>query len=148
MTGAANFFVYGSLLAEEVLQLLFGRVPTSSNAVLRGFLRHSITGKQYPIIIPTIPTDSVRGKVLHGITADETRILDYFESDEYDRKEVVVTTDEGKELVAYTYVATADTHEQLKDQLIREWDYEFFRLQHLSSFTQMCNSFKQNDFKF
>ena len=67
----SSLFVYGSLMAEEVLQILLGRVPTSTGATLNGFFRYSIRGKQYPIISRAQTASSVKGRLLYGITPQE-----------------------------------------------------------------------------
>lgn len=64
MTGAA--FVYGTLMAEEVLKLLIKRVPANKPATLAGYSRHRVKGQVFPAIIPATPQDSVKGKV--GVT--------------------------------------------------------------------------------
>ncbi|CAI9099506.1 OLC1v1036344C2 [Oldenlandia corymbosa var. corymbosa] len=56
-----NVFVYGSLLADDVVRVLLHRVPRSSPAVLRDFHRFSIKGRVYPAILP-IEAKEVVGK--------------------------------------------------------------------------------------
>jgi gamma-glutamylcyclotransferase (GGCT)/AIG2-like uncharacterized protein YtfP len=63
MTGAA--FVYGTLMAEEVLKLLIKRVPANKPATLAGYSRHRVKGQVFPAIIPATPQDRVQGKVGH-----------------------------------------------------------------------------------
>ncbi|CAI5525145.1 unnamed protein product [Closterium sp. Naga37s-1] len=55
-------FVYGTLMADEVLRVLLDRVPASTPARLPNFTRHSIKGRQYPAVVPKAH-DSVMGKV-------------------------------------------------------------------------------------
>ncbi|GMQ02596.1 hypothetical protein CsSME_00048744 [Camellia sinensis var. sinensis] len=50
--GLHQVFVYGSLLADEVVRVLLKRVPQSSPATLNGFHRFSIKGRVYPAILP------------------------------------------------------------------------------------------------
>ncbi|KAL8521603.1 hypothetical protein ACS0TY_011938 [Phlomoides rotata] len=45
-------FVYGSLLADDVVRALLSRVPPSSPAILPHYHRFSIKGRVYPAIIP------------------------------------------------------------------------------------------------
>lgn len=58
-----QIFVYGTLMADEVVKLLLKRVPPSKPALLKGHRRHSIKGQVFPAIVPAGPDDSVRGKV-------------------------------------------------------------------------------------
>lgn len=61
MAGAA--FVYGMLMADEVLTLLIKRVPRWQPATLSGYVRHRVRGQVFPAIAPATPQDSVKGKV-------------------------------------------------------------------------------------
>ncbi len=139
----ANFFVYGSLMAEEVLTALIGRVPPFSAARLNGFLRYSIEGKHYPIILPSEHhTDAVAGSVLLGITTSETSILDHFEGDEYERVEVTVHTENKDDVKAFTYVISKPSRQLLSDKLSPGWSYQEFRDRNLASFLRMhCGAF-------
>eukprot|EP00026_Physarum_polycephalum_P022804 Phypoly_transcript_27197.p1 GENE.Phypoly_transcript_27197~~Phypoly_transcript_27197.p1 ORF type:complete len:153 (+),score=14.47 Phypoly_transcript_27197:25-459(+) len=139
----STLFVYGSLMAEEVLQILLGRVPTSTGATLDGFLRFSIRGKQYPIISQAQKLDNVRGRLLYDISPKEMHILDLFEGDEYIRTDVVARNEkDGKHITAAAYIATKDTYDTLKPLLSNEWNYGDFRTTHLASFIKMCTEFK------
>ncbi|PSS11777.1 AIG2-like protein [Actinidia chinensis var. chinensis] len=94
--GLHSVFVYGSLLADDVVRVLLKRVPESSPAVLNGFHRFSIKGRVYPAILP-LENKKVIGKVLSGITAPEIAILDTFEDVEYERRIVEVSLMEWKQ---------------------------------------------------
>jgi gamma-glutamylcyclotransferase (GGCT)/AIG2-like uncharacterized protein YtfP len=144
----SNLFVYGSLMSEEVLQVLLGRVPACAAASLGGFVRYSIRGKQYPIIAKTNKQDVVKGKLLYGINPQEVRVLDLFEGDEYVRTDVIAQTEDGKQINAATYVATTNAFETLKPHLSNEWSYEQFRDNHLQSFLNMCTKFKDDGYVF
>nr|GEX59600.1 hypothetical protein [Tanacetum cinerariifolium] len=71
-----NVFVYGSLLADDVVRVLLHRVPTNSPATLHGLF--SVKGRVYPAILP-VENKKITGRVLLGITAPELDILDKFE---------------------------------------------------------------------
>ncbi|KAK2661139.1 hypothetical protein Ddye_007672 [Dipteronia dyeriana] len=85
-----SVFVYGSLLADDVVRVLLKRVPESSSAVLNNYHRFSIKGRVYPAILPLL-NKKVTGKVLLGITDPELHILDVFEDVEYQRTAVDVS---------------------------------------------------------
>ncbi len=61
--GMTALFVYGTLMADEVLATLLHRVPQHKPATLSGFSRHSIKGVVYPAIIPSTADSSVSGLV-------------------------------------------------------------------------------------
>lgn len=137
----ATLFVYGSLMADEVLHVLLGRSPVSVNATLAGYMRYSISGYQYPIISKTQAVDSVKGKLLYGIDSNELKTLDLFEGDEYVRTDIIAWTEDGKDVPAATYVATVDTYTKLTPHLSHGWDYEHFRNVHMASFLSVCQDF-------
>jgi gamma-glutamylcyclotransferase (GGCT)/AIG2-like uncharacterized protein YtfP len=63
MAAGGTAFVYGTLMADEVLRLLISRVPPSAPATLPGYARHRVKGQVFPAIVPATPQDTVRGKV-------------------------------------------------------------------------------------
>lgn len=63
-----NAFVYGTLLADEVVSLLIQRVPQTKPATLKGFSRHSVKRKVYPAIVPS------ENSVVHGKVSVETKL--------------------------------------------------------------------------
>jgi gamma-glutamylcyclotransferase (GGCT)/AIG2-like uncharacterized protein YtfP len=60
--GPHSVFVYGTLMAEEVVRVLLGRAPPSSPALLPGHRRFSLRGRVYPAILPA-RGHAVNGKV-------------------------------------------------------------------------------------
>lgn len=73
-------FVYGSLMAPEVLRALLGRVPSRVPATVRGYHRFRITDRVYPALYRADEGESVvDGQVLSGMTRRELAILDWFE---------------------------------------------------------------------
>ena len=84
-------FVYGSLLAPEVLRSLLGRVPAHRPARLAGHERHALAGRPYPGVVPSARAGAaVRGLLLEGLSAEEEAIFDEFEGDEYVKRVVRV----------------------------------------------------------
>jgi hypothetical protein len=79
-------------------------------------------------------TGSIEGFLLSGLTAEET-ILDKFEDTEYERAMVGVNTgNEGGNTTALAYVWSFGS-ERLSPDL---WDPEAFRTAHLTEFVAMC----------
>ncbi|KAL2472267.1 AIG2-like family protein [Abeliophyllum distichum] len=122
-TAIHNVFVYGSLLADDVVQVLLNRIPPSSPAFLPNYHRFSIRGRVYPAILP-VENNKVTGKVLLGITPPELLILDEFEDVEYERRTVdVFLMDSSEKLQAHTYVWENKTD----PNLYGEWDFELWK---------------------
>ncbi|KAJ4848446.1 AIG2-like protein D [Turnera subulata] len=130
-------FVYGSLLADDVVRVLLNRVPQSSTAILNGYHRFKIKGCVYPAILP-IESKKVTGRVLFGITDPELNVLDIFEDDEYERRTVDVSLlDSDEKLQAQAYV-WADKNDPA---LYGEWDFEEWKGTHMNDFTKMTSKF-------
>jgi len=141
-----NVFVYGSLMADEVVSVLLERVPSSVHAVLPGYQRHSIKGRVYPAIVPA-EEKKVTGKVLFDLMDNELEILDEFEDVEYKRVlgEVLVLDNEtqqigSNQLKAHAYV-WADANDK---DLYGEWDFEEWKNTHMNDFIDMSKSFISN----
>jgi len=139
-------FFYGTLMAPAVLfrvchgnskpaQVLVDLINIRP-AVLHGHERRRVVGMDYPGMIPSSPSSSVRGTVVTGLTDGDIWRLDIFEGSEYTRQKVKVrvlektgdarTGDgnvEGEELEAETYIWTA-SGAKLEN---REWDFAEFQ---------------------
>jgi gamma-glutamylcyclotransferase (GGCT)/AIG2-like uncharacterized protein YtfP len=130
-------FVYGSLLADDVVRALLKRVPTSSPAILNDFHRYSIKGRVYPAILP-LKNKKVTGRVLLGITDPELNILDEFEDFEYERRIVDVSlVDSSEKLQVNTYIWS----NSIDPNLYGEWDFEEWKKQHMADFLKMTMGF-------
>eukprot|EP00879_Flechtneria_rotunda_P018383 GHRR01019282.1.p2 GENE.GHRR01019282.1~~GHRR01019282.1.p2 ORF type:complete len:151 (+),score=38.02 GHRR01019282.1:107-559(+) len=138
MGGAA--FVYGTLMAPEVLKLLIKRVPPSRPALLHGYVRHRVKGQVFPAILPASPQSTVAGKVLLELTPKELHILDVYESEEYYRQTVQPVLADGSKVEADVYVWRDDYMDQLLlDQ--PDWDFQAFINQHLQDYLIMSKEF-------
>lgn len=134
-----NVFVYGSLMAEEVVRVLLHRVPQSSPAILNGYHRFSIKGRVYPAILP-VEVKKVTGKVLLGITVPELDILDTFEDVEYERTTVEVSLmNTSDKLQAETYVWV----ERNDPTLYGDWNFEEWKEVHMNDFIKMTIGFRE-----
>ncbi|PIN23854.1 hypothetical protein CDL12_03422 [Handroanthus impetiginosus] len=133
----SNVFVYGSLLADDVVRVLLNRVPPSSPAVLPNYQRFSIKGRVYPAIVPA-ENKKVTGRVLLDITPPELHILDEFEDVEYERTTADVLLKDGSEkLQAYAYVWENKTD----PDLYGEWVFEDWKVLHMEGFLNMTKEF-------
>ncbi|KAD6453786.1 hypothetical protein E3N88_08492 [Mikania micrantha] len=132
-----NVFVYGSLLADEVVCALLRRIPQNSPAILHGYNRFSVKGRVYPAILP-VENKKITGRILLGITAPELDILDKFEDYEYERRLVDVSLLDGSNILqAYTYVwANSDDPD-----LYGEWDFEAWKDSKMNDFLNMTMGF-------
>ncbi|KAJ0965566.1 hypothetical protein J5N97_026704 [Dioscorea zingiberensis] len=135
-----NVFVYGSLLADEVVGVLLKRVPPCSPATLNGFHRFSIKGRVYPAILP-VESKKVTGKVLLGLTDLELDVLDTFEDVEYKRNTVEITLhDTSEKSLAETYV----WGDEDDPNLYGDWDFEEWKQFHMKDFLAMTTMFAKD----
>ncbi|KAJ3696278.1 hypothetical protein LUZ60_001655 [Juncus effusus] len=135
--GQHNVFVYGSLMADEVVSVLLARVPPSSHALLPNHHRFSIKGRVYPAILP-VESKDVHGKVVRGITDAELEIIDNFEDVEYVRKTVQISLlDTAEKLFAEAYI----WGNQDDPDLYGEWDFEEWKKVRMKDFIEMTRAF-------
>lgn len=111
-------------------------------AILHGFCRRRVKNADYPGIVEDAE-HVVRGNLVTGLSPQNIRVLDYFESDDYERRDVSVKlltsvgddqgrgNVEGEERDAFVYVY--QLHGDLEE---REWDFEEFRRDKLTKWTR------------
>lgn len=142
-------FFYGTLMAPPVLhRVIWGSQtpPTPAHAsllrirpaILHAHQRHKVKHADYPAILPTSPSSTVRGTLVEGLTDGDIWRLDIFEGSEYERQKVKVkvlqgqgTGDlsqkeeenvEGEVIEAEAYIWTAGA-QRLEAE---EWDFSEF----------------------
>ncbi len=94
-----DLFVYGTLQFPDVLEVLLGRIPQISAAVLVGWRAAALVRRTYPGLIPAATT--VRGMLVTGLTDDEVVLLDEYESGPYDLRKLTLT--DGRDAWAYVW---------------------------------------------
>ncbi|KAJ3290638.1 hypothetical protein HK104_006626 [Borealophlyctis nickersoniae] len=145
-------FAYGTLMSDRVYARVVGKrlgqkftPPHCEPAIIHGYRRVCVKGATYPGLIPSTPSSTVEGVLIHVTSHDEVALLDAFESDSYARHTVHVhplhaistlpppdpspssrsssthTLSSGVEADVYIW----DEGEDLLD-LDSEWDYETF----------------------
>jgi gamma-glutamylcyclotransferase (GGCT)/AIG2-like uncharacterized protein YtfP len=120
-------FVYGTLLFPEVLSALLGRVPESEPATVEGWRVAALPGRVYPGLVPG--RGVTKGLLITGLTADEWRMLDTFESDEYQLRRVSVA--DGRR--PWTYVLASESNASSDD-----WNATDFRTHELAAYVERC----------
>ncbi|CAL9170075.1 AIG2-like protein D [Musa acuminata AAA Group] len=132
-----NVFVYGTLMADEVVRTILKRVPPASPAVLNDYHRFSIKGRVYPAILP-VESKKVKGRVLLGISDQELDKLDSFEDVEYERRTVEISLlEKSEKLLANAYVWSDEND----PNLYGEWDFEEWKRLHKKDFVTMTLGF-------
>ena len=151
-----TLFVYGPLMAEEVVTKLLGRVPRSRPAKLPGYIRCCKKGAQhapdgvctthrglvancYPAIIGTgVQGHEVEGIIYERLRPKEIRCLDYYEDPSYQKVPVTVVAENGFggqqtiDALVYTWPASPQAVKAL--DLDRPWVYNEFRRRYMADF--------------
>ena len=153
-------FVYGTLMSEEVLQTLLGRLPEMDPRpayLPPGYSRHPVKGRVFPGVIRhpasrettttttttttnnNVRTERVEGILLSGISPEDWTILDWFEDTAYDRCSVpvsllrdagAVTPNDETEEIVDADVYLWTAGSEFLD-LESSWDFEEFRTEKL-----------------
>ncbi|MFE3189591.1 gamma-glutamylcyclotransferase family protein [Nocardia sp. NPDC059240] len=128
-------FVYGTLRFGAVLTELIGRVPEMAAARVLGRRAAALPGRSYPGLVTA--ADAVTdGFLLTGLTADDWRVLDAFEDDEYDLVPVSVTA--GEQVgYAWTYAWRAEVE-------AHDWSASAFEAETLPRYIGKCAAWRRN----
>lgn len=140
----ATIFVYGTLMADDVLRALIKRVPRGAPALLPGHARYATRGRVYPGMVPDpSPGACVRGRLLFELEEGEIRVFDAFEGDEYVKTSVTALhlpscdATDGPAVQADAYLWCAPRSELAEGV----WDYEGWVAADLERYAKMCGEF-------
>jgi len=97
-----SLFVYGTLLDDEVVRRLTGRVFPKRPATLDGFERVAPPG-DYPYIVHRAGS-RVAGCLLDGVDAASLARLDAYEGDGYVRTALEATLGDGERIACESYI--------------------------------------------
>ncbi|MFI6866807.1 gamma-glutamylcyclotransferase family protein [Nocardia sp. NPDC050406] len=128
-------FVYGTLRFAEVLVELIGRTPRLDAAWVADWRAAALPDRVYPGLVRAVGTVT-HGAMLSGLTAEEWRVLDAFEDDEYELRPVFAHAGE-RDLPAWTYVWTAEV-------AARDWSAEEFAVDHLPYYAGRCGRWRRD----
>lgn len=127
------FFFYGTLMDALVFEMVIGKNHSGIRkqpAVLKDFKRVKVNGAKYPAVFSSIG-EQVEGILVEGITSEYAVCLDEFEDDQYERQNVSVSLNDGKNINALVYIAGPKM--LLED---KAWDLEEWVLNDRSQFLQ------------
>ncbi|MEU0427144.1 gamma-glutamylcyclotransferase family protein [Streptomyces canus] len=126
--GPNVLFCYGTLRFDEVLKALLGRIPEQVPASTPGYRAAALQGRVYPGLVVCAFGGSAPGLVLTDLSNDEWRILDAFEHERYELREVALSTGE----TGLTYVWPGG---DVQDE---DWDATEFEQRHLAKYAARC----------
>jgi gamma-glutamylcyclotransferase (GGCT)/AIG2-like uncharacterized protein YtfP len=131
----AALFVYGSLMFDDVLDAIIGRIPAAVSASTIGWRSVALPERTYPGMIPQ-PGHKTSGRVLADLSPAEWDVLDRFEDPVYSLKRVPTDT----EYPAWAYVCPSGL---LPGGAARDWDAQRFADEHLESYVKTCAEWRR-----
>ncbi|KAG8166746.1 hypothetical protein KVR01_002435 [Diaporthe batatas] len=97
---APALFAYGSLLLDEVIAALLGRVPENEQVKAPGYRVSKLPDQPYPGLVHD-PSSDAHGRIYCELSPKEWAILDSFENPLYEVQ--VVMLEDGRRALAYVW---------------------------------------------
>ncbi len=138
MTSRKPLFVYGSMLDEDVLEVVLGRrlAPDARpTARLAGYVCVRLPDETYPILILR-PGGLVHGAVLPDLREDDWERVQFFESSEYEFASCRVELDNGESVDA-VYCAEDD----VAPGACESWEFAWWRECHKADYLVMIRQY-------
>jgi gamma-glutamylcyclotransferase (GGCT)/AIG2-like uncharacterized protein YtfP len=123
-----GLFVYGTLMFPEVLDALLGRVPDSAAASISGWKAVGLSNRVYPGLVQA-SASTTNGRLLTGLSRDEWQVLDDFEDDTYELRQL--SLDHGAQAWSYIW---PDHHSATSIA----WQPTEFASRHLPTYAANC----------
>ena len=121
-TEIKDFFAYGTLMCEDIMEEVSGCRLSCMPGVLRGYSRRSVRGEHFPALVLD-QEGRVEGVVYRNLTSSAWERLDRFEGDMYIRRVVQIELNNGTALPAATYVWKPQFLDDLEDS---DWSFANF----------------------
>lgn len=125
-----NLFAYGTLMSDEIFEVVTGAGLVGVPGILKGFRRWSVKGERYPAIVAD-DAGLVNGVVYRNLPEPVWSKLDRYEGPLYRRQTVTVRTADGTALTAAAYVWKREDTDQLDPQ---EWRFSEFLNRHRADY--------------
>ena len=132
-----SLFIYGTLISQEVYQLVTGRDRTGIEAVVHGYSVRRLPGAVYPVMIES-PGESAVGLILPNLTQNELNRLDAYEDSFYERLIVTAQITNGQKTDAWAYILPQNHNIKPSQEI---WTYDEFAANHLKDFLLRLESF-------
>jgi ADP-ribose pyrophosphatase len=115
-----RFFFYGTLLDDALRRIVIGRDVALSEAILAGWRRCGVVGRQYPML-ERDPSGTVTGVVTEALGAGEIARLRHYEGDGYELITADVRDRSGTDIAAEIFVPRPGTLVAAGDWSLAEW---------------------------
>lgn len=131
-----HVFVYGTLELPEVMEAVTGKRFEREPALLAGFRRGLLRGLPYPGIVEDAEAATPGWLVLH-VDEAALALLDAFEDECYERREVEVELEDGLRTKAFTFAIPAAAADLVTPE---PWEPAGFHERHLERFLVRCRA--------
>jgi gamma-glutamylcyclotransferase (GGCT)/AIG2-like uncharacterized protein YtfP len=135
-----NIFTYGSLMFDRIWSLVVDGTYLKAEAVLKGYDRKGIKGKEYPAIFPAAIHSQVSGLVYFSVSSADIAKLDIFEGEYYYRKTEEVVISAKNMVAAEVFVLKEEYYPIISPQ---DWDAEQFRTKGIHRFIDNYTGFSR-----
>ena len=116
-----SFFFYGTLMDPDLqAAVLGGRLPAGMSAVLDGYRRRTVAGRDYPAIAPAKGA-SVSGLLLDGVSPTMAARTSLYEGPQYTAASLPVTTEDGTIRDAWTFLPVRGVWLSARDWSLDVW---------------------------
>lgn len=121
-----RFFFFGTLMDPDVMAAVIGHAPdhhVRAPARLVGYRRVQVAGETAPMLAAASGT-ALDGLLVEGLRAPELDRILFFESVEYQPREVSVTTDAGTEVAARVFLSGDRADPRADPWVFSEWQIQ------------------------
>jgi len=119
-----NIFVYGSLMFPEIVKAITNKEFEMIDFKLLGYKRYWLKDRNYPALVDD-ENSFVLWKMILNVDEKSLKLLDYFEWDEYFKKELEI---DNKRFIVYLW------KKELYDFLNWDWDEKEFKEKYLEKY--------------
>ena len=116
-----SFFFYGTLMDPDLQAVVLGgRLPAGVSAVLDGYRRRTVAGRDYPAIV-LAKGASVSGLLLDGVSPTMAARTSLYEGPQYTAASLPVTTEDGTIRDAWTFLPVPGVRLDSGDWSLETW---------------------------
>ncbi len=124
----ADLFVYGSLLNDEVVQAVTGRVFASQDATVQDHFVSSLADRAAPGLIE-LEGSTATGRILLDVDEAAVQVITNWESTDYRSVQVTAVNTAGKEVICQTFLWNGEA-------LGAAWSNDTFRAESLAWYVE------------
>jgi gamma-glutamylcyclotransferase (GGCT)/AIG2-like uncharacterized protein YtfP len=132
-SGPGALFAYGTLQFPGVLSALLRRVPEHAAGTAVGWRAAALAARNYPGMVRA-GRATATGILITGLTPAEWRLIDTYEDDFYELRQLTLA--DGRRGWTYAWVNHAEV-------AAHDWSAPDFVARHLAEFTERCRAWRQ-----